>query len=233
VMRSSNLAAAALLVGLAIPAAARADFSFSLPLTTGSGNKLDLGSFAGGTTLEVLTSGHGDLVDSRLQVNSDGSLFAPASGAYSFANPGAQYPTANGGDGINHFAGGGANFDATGSGYAFAGKMTTDTTDPAAIRAGAVVGTFSATPTRADWFLIGLDTTFLVPLLPTGAPSHLFVAVNDSVSGDNHGTYSGLVRINAVPEPSSLGLFGVAAVCGGGAWLIRRRTARRGHRVER
>ena len=37
--------------------------------------------------------------------------------------------------------------------------QTTNTTNPAAIRLGALVGTFAANPSRADWFLIGPDTT--------------------------------------------------------------------------
>src|SRR5438067_2798 len=77
------------------------------------------------------------------------------------------YPIVNGGDGINHFPGGGANYDnapAPPAGpYAFAGAQTTDTTSPLAILFGTVVGTFTNTPTRADWFRIGTGGTFTVP----------------------------------------------------------------------
>jgi hypothetical protein len=184
-------------------------------LTTGAANDLDLGSFAGGTSLTVLMSGHGDLVNSTLQVSADGSLYVPVpSGSpYAYANAGAtNYPTVGGGDGINHFAGGGLNYDATGSEYGFAGAMSTDTTNPAVIRLGAVVGTFSANPTRSDWFLIGLDSTFVVP----GGGAHLYVAVNDDYNPDNHGTYSGILTINSVPEPASLAMVAVGAVVTGG-----------------
>ncbi len=204
------------------PSVANANFSFSLPLTTGSANALDLGAFAAGTSLTLSLSGNGDLVNSTFQTNPDGSLFVPAQSPYTFANPGQPYSTVNGGDGINHFVGGGANYDSTGSGYGFAGLQSTDTTNPADIRLGAVVGTFSATPTRSSWFLIGYGTTIVIP---TGGTS-LYVAVNDSYNPDNHGTYSGLVQINAaVPEPSSLALCGIAGLVGLG-WTWRRKRTR-------
>ncbi|MEP6809491.1 MAG: LamG-like jellyroll fold domain-containing protein [Chthoniobacterales bacterium] len=169
----------------------------TLPLTTGAGNKLDLGAFAGGDGLALTFSGSGDLIDNRLTAKPDGSLAIPASGPYSFANQAAPYSNLSGGDGINHFAGGGQNFDTTGAGYGFAGKLTTNTTDPAAIRSGAVVGTFSSTPARADWFLIGNGKTVQVP----AGGAHLYVAVNDSFSGDNHGAYVGTVTAGATIPP--------------------------------
>lgn len=195
----------ALFLGLASHRpAARADFSFSLPLNTSAAGKIDLGFFEAGTSLTLQIGGHGDLAGSRYQVNADGTLYAPASGPYSFANQGAVYTTVNGGDGVNHFVGGGANYDMSGSGYPFAGALTTDTTNPNIIRFGAVVGTFSATPGRADWFLIGTRATIVVP---TGG-AHLYLAVNDTSHGDNHGAYSGRVAINAVPEPGSVVMLG-------------------------
>lgn len=168
----------------------------SLPLTRGASNKLDLGAFAGNTTVTLTFTGSGDLIGSNWRVKPDGSLASVAGAPYDFANPGAAYSTQNGGDGINHFTGGGANFDSTGSGYGFAGKQTTDTTDPNAIRLGAIVGTFSSNPGREDWFYIGSGTTVQTP--PAGA--HLYVAVNDTNQSDNHGAYSGtLTTGNPMP----------------------------------
>jgi hypothetical protein len=169
----------------------------SLPLSVGGSNKTDEGLFAGGTLLQISASGHGDLVDSRYQVKPDGTLFTAATGAYAFANKGAVYTKVAGGDGINHFVGGGANYDVSGSGFPFAGKLTTDTTDPADVRVGALVGTFSANPSRANWFVIGTSGKVTVP----AAGAHLYLAVNDTVSTDNHGAYS--VTINSI-KPASI-----------------------------
>ena len=175
------------------------------------------GALPGGTILHITTSGNGDLVDSRYQANPDGSLFAPATGVYSFANPGAAYPVVNGGDGINHFADGGATYDATGSGYPFAGPTTPDTTAPGTMRFGAVVGTFSSSPARADWFFIGFDDTVTIP----AGGAHVFLAVNDTNNSDNHGAYAGTDAI-VTPEPASIALLGI-----GMASLLRRRSPQR------
>ncbi|WZO96163.1 PEP-CTERM sorting domain-containing protein [Isosphaeraceae bacterium EP7] len=203
-MNGRNLASLALLAGLMVaPNVVRADSTFSLSLTTGSDNKLDLGLFSGGSILNFSFSGHGDLIDPNIQVNADGSLFSPASSNLAFANEGAAYSTLAGGDGINHFVGGGLNFDSTGSGFGFAGKMTTDTTDPLAIRHGAVVGTFSATPGRDDWFLIGLGSVVVIP----DGGAHLYLAVNESINSDNNGAYLGTLTV--IPEPSSIVMLGI------------------------
>jgi hypothetical protein len=159
-----------------------------LNLSTGDSNKLDLGFLQPGVYTFAVT-GNGDLVDSTFQTNADGSLFAQAAGAYSFANPGAPYPALFGGDGINHFVGGGANYDFAASGlsaFAFAGPMTTDTTNPNDIRFGAVVGTFSSSPSREDWFPIGTGRRVTV----SGVGAHLYLAVNDTYSANNHGAYT-------------------------------------------
>jgi YD repeat-containing protein len=162
--------------------------TIALPLTTGAANKLDLGLFAGGTSITLSATGNGDLSSSSLQINADGSLHAPVPvGSYSYANPGASgYPTVNGGDGTNHFPGGGLNYDVPGNtGYGFAGKQTTDTTDPGVIRDGAIVGTFVTAPARTDWFYIGPNKTILIP----AGGAHLYLAVNDSFNPDDHGQY--------------------------------------------
>ena len=201
IMKKFHLAC---LLGIAaiLPLNARAA-TVALPLTTSASQPLDLGAFAGGTSITISFSGHGDVVDASFQVKPDGSLYAPATGNYTFANNGAAYSTQDGGDGVNHLVGGGANFDMTGSGYPFAGKTTTDTTDAAVIRIGAVVGTFSSSPTRADWFFIGKGGTIQVP----AGGGHLFVSVNDTVSSDNHGSYTGTVSGAApgcFPAPAGL-----------------------------
>jgi hypothetical protein len=83
------------------------------------------------------------------------------------------------------------------------------------------VGTFVTNPTRTDWFLIGTGGFFNVP----AGGGTLFVAVNDSFSGDNNGAYS--LNFTAVPEPSvalSLAVGGVTV----GALRFRRRRTRSG-----
>jgi hypothetical protein len=89
--------------------------------------------------------------------------------------------------------GGGANYDTLNKIVGFAGKQTTDTTDPGAIRLGALVGTFAANPTRADWFLIGEGTTVTAP----NGGGHLYLAVNDTANSDNHGSYDVNVEVIA------------------------------------
>ena len=213
----------ALLPLAALPAFAQTS-TFALPLTTGSGNKLDVGTFVAGQTYQITATGSGDLVDSRFQVNPDGTLAAPAGGVYAFANFGATCSSVYGGDGINHFVGGGSTYDQTGSGFAFAGPQTTDTTNPADIRFGSVVGTFSAAPGRNDWFYIGKSGTFVVP-----AAGDLYLAVADTVNGDNHGSYAvTLTTPAAVPEAStnvSLGLLLVLGLGGMAVAAKRRKSA--------
>ena len=217
--RLSGLCLAAVaLVSLAAahPASAQTT-NFTLPLTTSSGNKLDLGLFAAGATLKLTFTGSGDLVNSDFQTKPDGSLAALAMGPFTFANQGAAYSTFAGGDGINHFTGGGANYDSSGTGFPFAGKLTTDTTDPADIRFGAVVGTFSATPGRTDWFYIGNGGTFTAPV----GGGELFVAVNDTSSSNNHGSYAGTLTTPApVPEASTTVSLGLLLALGLGGMVV-------------
>eukprot|EP01035_Chromulina_nebulosa_P054870 gene54870-75177_t len=63
----------------------------SLPLTTGETSKLSVGTFAGGTLVQLTVTGSGDLVDSRLQAKPDGSLVAAATSPYTFFNAGQPY----------------------------------------------------------------------------------------------------------------------------------------------
>lgn len=201
----------AFLICLAVPRTGIA--GFVLHGNVGASNRLDLGLYAGGTRLDIAISGTVNLLPQtgfNWITNPDGSLFQfndPATYQYALAGS-TLYPTVAGGDGINHFAGGGANYDtATGTPYGhfgFAGKQTTDTTDPAAIRFGAVVYTFSLNPTRDDWHFLGFGGRILVP---TGG-AHLFLAVNDSNNdvfpGVNSGSYS--VQVTPVAEPATITL---------------------------
>ncbi len=207
----SVFAAATLAVGsLLLPTTATYAAPVSLDLTTGASNKRDLGFFAAGTTITLSFAGNGDLVDARYQTRADGSLFAPATGGYEFANAGASYPALFGGDGVNHYVGGGAAYDFTGSGFGFAGTASTNTTDPTTIRNGAIVATFVGAPGRADWLFVGNSATLTAP---TGG-ANLYLAVQDTVNSDNHGTYTGTITSVpvVVPEANTFAL-ALPAVC--------------------
>jgi len=160
-----------------------------LPLTTGPGPQGgnpadDFGFFPGGTNIAITVGGHGSLC-CGYNTNPDGSMYSPPPSQYAYAAAGATgYFTVNGGDGINHFPGGGENY--SGTGYGFAGAQTTDTTNPLAIRLGAIVGTFKSQPTNLDWFVVGYGTTLTVP----AGGADLYLAVNDSYNYDNTGSYS-------------------------------------------
>jgi len=165
----------------------------------------------------------------QFSFNPDGSLAIPASsenwGMYNYFKPNATgVPTLFGGDGTNHFAGGGGNFDIewpTVAGFGFTGKHTTDTTDPATVRFGSLVGTLDGGVT---WFYIGYGTTIGAG---TGVPipngSTLNLAVFDRDYNQNTGAY--LVRvdipdpINPTPEPSTI----LLATAGLGLLLFSRR----------
>lgn len=166
--------------------------SFTLPAQTSGTNKLDLGAFRGGTVLSVQMAGQVYL-GNNWNTWADGSLVCPVTEPeYAYANAGFPcYPTLKGGDGKNYFLGGSANYDGKSCGYGLTGIMTTDTTDPSAIRFGAVVGTFSPSPQRSDWFYIGLSNVMTIP--PGGA--HLFMAVNDPYYPNNQGQYSGVLSV--------------------------------------
>lgn len=204
---------------LVFTVAGQAQTTIPVPLSTSAAGKISLGFFAGGTLLQLTATGQGDLVSADFQTYADGSLAAVAAGVYAYANAGASHPVVNGGDGINHFVGGGSNYDDVGDLWGFAGLETTDTTNSGAIRGGALVATFSPTPSRGDWFLVGLARSFVVPV--DGAT--LYVAVNDSFHGDNHGSYS--LTYGAVPEPASAAAWCGAGVLGACLWRRRRRAS--------
>jgi hypothetical protein len=200
-------------IGIGNPATAA---SFTLDAQTSDINKLDLGIFASGTSLDVKLFGTISLGESS-SFNPDGSLAAPFSGgSYPYAIAGTSgYSTQFGGDGINHFAGGGLNYDAQNiiNPFGIAGKETTDTKDADAIRFGSVIGTFSNNPSRNDWFSIGLGRILTVP----EGGANLYVAVNDTYYPNDTGAYSGTIDIippsEPVPEPTTvLGTLAFGAV---------------------
>jgi len=212
---STLLAAAAAL--LAAPAAAQyADFW--LPGNVGSREKVDVGFFWGGAILYIEAFGTVDLTGtSILVVDPNGVPQEPVPPPYDYANPGAtNYPTVSGGDGVNHFPGGGLNVDAPAQAFAFAGELTTDTQDPRAIRFGTLVGTFALWPSRTDWFRLGSETCIMIP----AEGAHLYLAINDSDNFDNEAGYR--IRIGPLPEPGAgclLLALGVSSV----AFVARRR----------
>jgi hypothetical protein len=177
------------------------------------------GTYAGGTMLTIGATGSVNLngPNSLIVTNPDGSLvsvplasctscWAPG---YQFFIPGSNlYPTGAGGDGTNHFSGGGGNYDlfpGSHSPWATEGKLTTDTTDPGALRFGSLAGTFKTNPTATDWFAIGYGGQFVVP---DGGATLLMVVV-DTFYPNNTGGYTVTIDTPsspAVPEPSAIWL---------------------------
>jgi hypothetical protein len=108
-------------------------FALSLPATADAQNRLDLGFFPSDTQLVVQMSGTILLGPDPLfhwETLPDGSLAVPYTGdpEYAYVNAGASYPSSFGGDGINHFVGGGGNYDPFGpEPFGFSGVETTDT----------------------------------------------------------------------------------------------------------
>jgi len=164
--------------------------------------------------------------------NPDGSLVNPYSAEnwyvdgmdYNYLKPGSgSYPTVAGGDGTNHFAGGGANYDKypnIDSVWGFwCTNLTTDTMAPGVVRFGSLVGTLDG---GLDWFYIGYGTTIGagtgIPI-PDGAT--LSLAVFDASYGTNTGAFQVQVTDAAgVPEPSAILLAGAGLL---GMALLRRR----------
>lgn len=168
--------------------------------------------------------------------NPDGSLGYPdttqdwqtANFNYNYLKPGAAYPNIAGGDGINHFPGGGGNYDMyymppdTGWGYFFGNSFaqTTDTLAPGVVRFGSLIGTLDD---GANWFFIGYGRTIGagtdIPI-PDGATLNL--TVFDVNYGQNAGAYQVGVSVADVPEPSMFLLAGSGL---GLLVLVRRRRA--------
>jgi hypothetical protein len=174
----------------------------SVPSAAALPSKRFIGHYAGGLQLQISASGTVDLYSpSNYLTYPDGSLAAPFSGpVITWANAGDSYPTFAGGDGINHYPGGGTNWQ--GTVFNSLGAQSTDTTNPATVRFGTLVGTFKDNPSAADWFIVGSGTTVTTPAIG----GRLYLAVTDcpSCEGDNTGAYS------ATMEGSALAPFNLA-----------------------
>jgi len=182
---------------------------------------ISAGIYAAGQTLTVAVSGSTNLnyPASQIVVNPDGSLVAPIASAectacwqpgYQIFIPGAQYPMVAGGDGINHFAGGGSNYDLLSddrSPWAGQGKQTTDTTDLAAIRFGTLAYTFADNPAPLDWHTLGFGGT-----VQTGSGGNLQLVIVDTYYPNNSGGYTVDINVAEVPEPGTLSLL-CAGLC--------------------
>jgi hypothetical protein len=145
----------------------------------------DLGSFAAGT-YNITATGIVDLVGNgsfRMRPNGLPETSVTA-GGYSYFNP----------NGSDH-ADGATNYGAAGAG----------------VLIGALIGTFTDTPTTADWFLIGYSKQVTL-----GIAGHIYASVNDTFHNNNTGHFD--VTVTAVPEPETyamllagLGLMGAVA----------------------
>lgn len=182
--------------------------------------KTDLGFFSGGAALSISASGTA-IIARNLLTRADGSLASPIPSRDKYFGDAeslaASYPTTYGGNGINHFIGGGLNYSTAGGvalSWPVAGKMTTDTTDQGVIRFGALIGTFKENPKRGDWFLIGRGTTKTVP----AGGCHLYVLVNDSYWADNSGGYWITVATNTSQIVSSEQSLSSCSSASGQAW---------------
>ena len=196
----------------------------------------DLGTYLAGTVLLIGVTGQVNLngPGGSIITNPDGSLINPALPSCLicwFGDPGytyflqnsTLYPTTFGGDGTNHFVGGGGNYDiypGTHAAFAAEGAQTTNTQDPNAIRFGAVAYTFLANPGPTDWHTLGFGGTFTVP---NGA-ADLEVIVVDTFYGNNTDGFN--VSVDPVPEPTAMGLALSGFLMLGGVRLFRARRLR-------
>jgi hypothetical protein len=186
---------------------------------------LNVGMYLPNDMLYITATGSVNILgpDGNFPTNPDGSLVggnitANCTGCFtadyaSYANQGGPYPNVALGDSINHFMGGGINYDkdfcnapcpGVHSPWGPEGKQTTDTTDPAAIRLGAIAYTFVANPLNTDWLP--------VPFVPAGGGNFsaiistgtnggtLQLVVVDTSYWNNAGTFS--VGVSDTPEPS-------------------------------
>jgi hypothetical protein len=197
-------------------------------------------SVGAGQSVHVTVTGTMDLLgnDGVWATHPDGSLVNPLSSACgvcftsfyaAYANVGSPYPQTAGGDGVNHFAGGGANIDldsGASTPWAPEGKHTTDTldSDPHVLRLGSIAYTFVASPTALDWLLLGNGGDITNTTAFTGT---LKVVVVDTAYWNNTGGFTVTVAdIAAVPEPSAVWLSFSGIALAGLARIVRRRRNR-------
>jgi hypothetical protein len=213
---------------------------FTGNIDSASAAAISAGTYAAGVTLNISVTGTANLnsPSTLIITNPDGSMVTPvapascvscwAPGYQFFIEGSTTYPTVAGGDGTNHFVGGGGNYDlfpGSHSPWATEGKQTTDTTDPGAIRFGALAYTFVAnTNTVAalnptDWHQLAhpLGGGLFGSTISSGSGGTLMVVVVDTFYSNNSGSFN--LTITDAPEPSvawlifsGLGLFGLARV---------------------
>jgi hypothetical protein len=173
------------------------------------------GTYPAGTVLNITVTGTVNLLglsDGSYITNPDGSLVGTLFSVcslcwdflYEYVNPNSTgYPVVNSqGDGTNHFTGGGTNYDVfpgTHSPWAPEGKQTTDTSDPATIRLGALAYTFVMNPTALDWKVLGYGGT-----ISTATGGTLQLVVADTDYGNDTGSFTANITAVVVdnPEPS-------------------------------
>jgi hypothetical protein len=233
-------------------------FLVALPLMAGTvftvdptlPNGITAGTYNAGQTLIISVTGTVNLnaPNGQIITNPDGSLAPPVADAgcnpcwapgYQFFLEGSNtYPTIAGGDGINHFPGGGGNYDLfpdIHSAWAPQGVQTTDTTNPGALRFGSLAYTFADNPTATDWKLLGVGQgsgggagtgPYGIPNLLVGTGGTLKLVVVDTFYSNNSGGFA--VTIDVAPEPSVIWLLGSGLALFGFTHAFRRLRTRRG-----
>ena len=102
--------------------------------------------------------------------------------------------------GYNYFNPSGSSFDFPNASNQFGAAGSN-------IKIGALIGTFSATPSSTtDWFLIGYST-----LVTLESPGHIYASVNDSYHDNNTGFFE--VTVKPVPEPATILFVGIGLAC--------------------
>lgn len=164
---------------------------------------MTLGNYPGGAIIELKAYGAGDLANGTYPVYPDGSIAGVVT-CLPYCAPGAtNYPTLYGGDGINHYDGGGANYDTNIRKFGPAGLMSTDTTLPGEVRLGSVIAAFTKSPERSDFINIGADGFISIP----SGGATVYLSVEDTYWKDNVGSYAIFVTpvapdITGVSPPS-------------------------------